>query len=85
MMNLISKESEFLRLRRVRLGIDDFQTIQVIGKGAYGEVRYLEFIQVPYFDKAGAEEGYRTCVCAQVLEEKRNDHQGSNGACKSRT
>jgi protein-serine/threonine kinase len=38
-MNLGQKESDFLRLRRVRLGIEDFLTIQVIGKGAYGEVR----------------------------------------------
>ena len=32
------KESEFLRLRRVKLGVDDFTTIKVIGKGAFGEV-----------------------------------------------
>ncbi|KAJ1569944.1 Serine/threonine-protein kinase [Nowakowskiella sp. JEL0078] len=31
------KESEFLRLRRVRLGFEDFITIKVIGKGAFGE------------------------------------------------
>jgi protein-serine/threonine kinase len=37
---LVANESEFLRLRRVRLGVDDFQTVQVIGKGAYGEVRF---------------------------------------------
>lgn len=32
------KESQYLRLRRVRLGLDDFQTVKVIGKGAFGEV-----------------------------------------------
>ncbi len=32
------KESEFLRLRRVKLGVDDFITVKVIGKGAFGEV-----------------------------------------------
>jgi hypothetical protein len=32
------KESDFLRLRRVRLGVSDFQTLKVIGKGAFGEV-----------------------------------------------
>lgn len=32
------KESSFLRLRRTRLGLDDFQTVKVIGKGAFGEV-----------------------------------------------
>ena len=32
------KESDYLRLRRVRLGVSDFNTIKVIGKGAFGEV-----------------------------------------------
>ncbi|GAA6009657.1 uncharacterized protein JCM10292_003879, partial [Rhodotorula paludigena] len=30
-------ESSFLRLRRTRLGLDDFRTVKVIGKGAFGE------------------------------------------------
>jgi hypothetical protein len=33
------KETEFLRLKRSRLGPDDFDPIKVIGKGAFGEVR----------------------------------------------
>ena|SRR5579863_3251479 len=33
------KESTFLRLRRTKLGLDDFRTVKVIGKGAFGEVR----------------------------------------------
>jgi len=33
------KESGFLRLRRTRLGLDNFRTVKVIGKGAFGEVR----------------------------------------------
>ncbi len=46
LLNLGKKESDFLRLRRVRLGVEDFLTIQVIGKGAYGEVLFLyDFIQ----------------------------------------
>lgn len=32
------KESGFLRLRRTRLGLDNFRTVKVIGKGAFGEV-----------------------------------------------
>lgn len=32
------KESTFLRLRRTRLGLDDFRTVKVIGKGAFGAV-----------------------------------------------
>jgi len=33
------KESTFLRLHRTKLGLDDFRTVKVIGKGAFGEVR----------------------------------------------
>jgi hypothetical protein len=36
--NLGRKESNFLRLRRTKLGLDDFITVKVIGKGAFGEV-----------------------------------------------
>lgn len=36
------QESEFLRQKRVRLSIDDFQSIQIIGKGAFGEVRLVQ-------------------------------------------
>lgn len=32
------KETEFLRLKRSRLGVDDFESIKVIGRGAFGEV-----------------------------------------------
>lgn len=36
------RESGFLRLRRTRLGLDDFRTVKVIGKGAFGEVRVVQ-------------------------------------------
>lgn len=36
------KESGFLRLRRTRLGLDNFRTVKVIGKGAFGEVRLVQ-------------------------------------------
>lgn len=36
------KESNFLRLRRTRLGLEDFITVKVIGKGAFGEVRLVQ-------------------------------------------
>jgi len=37
-----AKETEFLRLKRSRLGVDDFAPIKVIGKGAFGEVRLVQ-------------------------------------------
>ena len=33
-----ARETEFLRLKRSRLGVQDFQPLKVIGKGAFGEV-----------------------------------------------
>lgn len=36
------KESQFLRFRRTRLSLEDFSTIKVIGKGAFGEVRLVQ-------------------------------------------
>ncbi|KAJ3012102.1 Serine/threonine-protein kinase [Thoreauomyces humboldtii] len=36
------RESEFLRLRRVRMSVQDFTTVKVIGKGAFGEVRLVQ-------------------------------------------
>merc|ERR1719208_551978 len=37
-----ARETEFLRLKRSRLGVDDFDPIKVIGKGAFGEVRLVQ-------------------------------------------
>ncbi|XP_023346343.1 serine/threonine-protein kinase tricorner [Eurytemora carolleeae] len=39
-----AKETEFLRLKRSRLGVDDFESLKVIGKGAFGEVRLVQKI-----------------------------------------
>lgn len=38
LQSLGRKESQYLRLRRTRLGLEDFVTVKVIGKGAFGEV-----------------------------------------------
>jgi len=38
------KESEFLRLKRSRLGVEDFEPLKVIGRGAFGEVSHHVFI-----------------------------------------
>ncbi|KAF3930422.1 Phototropin-2 [Dactylellina cionopaga] len=40
--NFGSQESNFLRLRRTRMNAEDFHTIKVIGKGAFGEVRLVQ-------------------------------------------
>lgn len=37
-----AKETEFLRLKRSRLGVDDFEPLKVIGKGSFGEVRLVQ-------------------------------------------
>lgn len=37
------KETEFLRLKRTRLGLDDFESLKVIGRGAFGEVGQVFF------------------------------------------
>jgi hypothetical protein len=43
LQQLGKKESTFLRLKRTKLGLDDFRTVKVIGKGAFGEVRMYFF------------------------------------------
>ncbi|GHJ84254.1 hypothetical protein NliqN6_0656 [Naganishia liquefaciens] len=36
------RESNFLRLKRTKIGLEDFRTVKVIGKGAFGEVRLCQ-------------------------------------------
>ncbi|XP_065179282.1 serine/threonine-protein kinase tricornered-like isoform X2 [Sycon ciliatum] len=36
------RETEFLRLKRARLGPNDFESLKVIGRGAFGEVRLVQ-------------------------------------------
>ncbi|KAJ1953740.1 Serine/threonine-protein kinase [Linderina pennispora] len=42
LQGLGAKEGSFMRLRRTRLGVADFQTVKVIGRGAFGEVRLVQ-------------------------------------------
>ncbi|KAH8830929.1 kinase-like protein [Flagelloscypha sp. PMI_526] len=42
LLALGKKESQYLRLRRTKLGLADFRTVKVIGKGAFGEVRLVQ-------------------------------------------
>lgn len=37
-----NKETDFLRLKRSRLGVCDFESLKVIGRGAFGEVRLVQ-------------------------------------------
>merc|ERR1712128_109357 len=39
------KETEYLRLKRAKLGVEDFDPLKVIGKGAFGEVRLVQKIE----------------------------------------
>ncbi|CAF4407706.1 unnamed protein product, partial [Adineta steineri] len=36
------KETEYLRLKRVKMSADDFEPLKVIGRGAFGEVRLVQ-------------------------------------------
>ncbi|CAB4066333.1 STK38 [Lepeophtheirus salmonis] len=36
------KETEYLRFKRSRLGVDDFDSLKIIGRGAFGEVRLVQ-------------------------------------------
>ena len=36
------RETEFLRLKRARIGREDFESLKVIGRGAFGEVRLVQ-------------------------------------------
>lgn len=35
---LEKKETEYMRLQRAKMGVDDFELLTMIGKGAFGEV-----------------------------------------------
>ena len=44
------KETEFLRLKRSRLGVEDFEPLKVIGRGAFGEVNFSPFTdEITYY------------------------------------
>lgn len=42
LLALGKKEGSFLRLKRTKMGLNDFRTVKVIGKGAFGEVRVVQ-------------------------------------------
>lgn len=36
--NFEKKEMEYMRLQRQKMGVDDFELLSIIGRGAFGEV-----------------------------------------------
>ena len=42
--DLERKETEFMRLKRHKICVDDFDLLTIIGRGAFGEVRMLMFV-----------------------------------------
>ena len=72
------KESTYLRLRRTKLTLDDFRTVKVIGKGAFGEVRTFKrgssklYILLLFQGQISTKRGYRQDLCIEIAEEGRN-------------
>jgi serine/threonine kinase 38 len=54
-----AKETEFLRLKRTRLTVHDFESIKVIGRGAFGEVQLIFYFQIQllFVGSIGTKEG----------------------------
>ena len=46
---LAKKENEFIRLRRLRLTKNQFESIRLIGRGAFGEVILVNWIEICFF------------------------------------
>lgn len=45
--DLERKETEYMRLRRHKICVDDFELLTIIGRGAFGEVRdFITLISV---------------------------------------
>ena len=62
------KETEFLRLKRSKLGVDDFDPIKVIGRGAFGEVIWRIFYDSMYFiAQTSAHYWYRYRSCLRLI------------------
>jgi hypothetical protein len=51
--HLEKKETEYMRLQRHKMGVEDFELLTIIGRGAFGEVpldlRNLCFIVCPNY------------------------------------
>lgn len=86
LQQLGKKESTFLRLKRTKIGLNDFKTVKVIGKGAFGEV---SLSSLPGFrcvnghvrqGPIGPERRYGQNIRDEVVEEDRDVEEGSGGS-----
>ena len=72
------KESTFLRLKRTKLGLDDFRTVKIIGKGAFGEVSLPDFWDLCKgtmfrpLGQASTKGGHGQNICDETSKEGRN-------------
>ena len=42
--DLERKETEYMRLKRHKICVDDFENLTIIGRGAFGEVRHTHIV-----------------------------------------
>lgn len=47
---LEKKETEYMRLQRHKMGVDDFELLTIIGRGAFGEVLLIFFLLFSYLN-----------------------------------
>ena len=89
LQQLGKKESTFLRMKRTKLGVDDFRTVKVIGKGAFGEVRVVERAVDHVTDaRPGppcAEEGHGEDICHEVPQQAGDVAEGPGALLGSLT
>jgi len=93
------KETEFSRLRRTKLTVDDFQPLTIIGRGAFGEVTSAALrlhslrararaenasrVVCPYAGAVGARARHGPHLCDEEAQEERDGSPGP-GACLGR-
>jgi len=82
------KETEYMRLQRHKMSVDDFDLLTMIGKGAFGEVNpfkrrplfiiflylflSLQLLQIFLLGQGLQREDLRECLCNEETQEVRN-------------
>lgn len=62
------KETEFLRLKRTRLGLEDFESLKVIGRGAFGEVKAFDAVVLKHGKNGNNSNSAHHCVEMHQLQ-----------------